>query len=1399
MTIQELINRLRHAFSPNAITPEALGYILQAIYNLIIAKDNLIGDKVPTSTDGVDGNFYFDKSAKILYIKANGAWIPIISSGSGGTPIVIAQEEGNSLDIVMSQNAVSTLLETIRQSIIDKVSPESLNDILADYVSSITFNAAINNLANTYVAKEVGKSLIEDVKIEKLDALPSSVFSQVETQQAINTAIAAVDTNLQEQINTHESQIQDIVTAYIDNKGYFATLPSLEASHPPEIGDTAYVADALSSTGYYIYNVVDGIWTSSTVEAPPVAVPIGDYILKTNVKQDLGDSETDIMSQKSITEGLDSKIDKTSITQDLGTSETDVMSQKVVTDEIAQLADNASVKIKNLVVNGDFNSSEGWTTTAQGTIVDGELVITTLNSPPWKQNINASIGDKVYFGGVCYTLSGVGAFNTPFIMLSDGISDTQVSNQTATPTKLSQIRTIAGANPKIRFNEHYAGDVDQRFDKIFAINLTTTFGAGNEPTKEEFELLLATLGIDYFEGEITIPAQKVMQWQLKSIRENKNEKAAHGYTDSPKTLKQVDDVVSQLAGNINIANITNEYPLPPGTFYTWNTANQAIPLIKRRLGKSITFLNADNKWENWQFTGLNVSGQWSAQIYWKRYYILEDLTINTLDSAYHLGTYIINKTITEVVVKAIKQVEFPYNVDNRKFYFSLVYRSGTEIIIQLCEYVDGVSTEIYYQSVAAVTGLNVYYLTTLRGIIRLTANFDEITSSTLASPPPDPTTCFFNAITYSRPESELPKIIQKSFGVFNPGVFLPRGYNDVTNQVISSILSVEMSGDWHGRKFIFTYLSIKEGKIIARFSEVLEDGTIREVYSSGTTVEIDYNILDPIGTAIFDRNTTVLAYKNNLVFKLVIDNSKLPTPDATGLIFMSRTPSDETFERMGIANEKIVDGNMPSTKVHNTIADMKKSESISPIQFAGNLPYKLTDKTLPHPENAFSPMWNAIKGVNRKPNVETKVLTPPTVVGHNNTLCVLQEIGLDDTFYIAGTGDKTGRIYTSTDGGETITEIYDLRNILGSNEGGLTVWCIKELPSRELLVAMTVSDLTTTEEKTKLFITSENKTVWNRVTKPDLSEFTLTYYKEVDSEDNITFEVYGMIINGWGYSAWRDYVLLVEYGYNSKGGASTQPNVDGVGHMVTGKMYLSEDGGITFREIFDYINPPENIIFNTYPGGHHSHGGFIDQYHLTNGVPRLVGIMGDANNRLVYSDDLGETWEDNWSSRNGTQQSVSGMATPYGYLTLPDNAFPQNRNGVQLIHRGNKWEGMHSDLVCNFMRDIDYTTYDGTNHIVYVGGNIFQRSPNSPILACYTPEANERYNSGARGGAVISFDGGITWEEIWRDTEVGWLRAIQYTMIWETSDGTIWLAPSALWGDNLDGLGDTGRVLKITL
>lgn len=87
-----------------------------------------------------------------------------------------------------------------------------------------------------------------------------------------------IATKLNDNFNKLNIAVETVKSDYIPNKGYFASLASLQTSYPsPEAGDTAYVANTSSSTGYYIYNVVNGVWTASTVEAPPVSVPINDY------------------------------------------------------------------------------------------------------------------------------------------------------------------------------------------------------------------------------------------------------------------------------------------------------------------------------------------------------------------------------------------------------------------------------------------------------------------------------------------------------------------------------------------------------------------------------------------------------------------------------------------------------------------------------------------------------------------------------------------------------------------------------------------------------------------------------------------------------------------------------------------------------------------------------------------------------------------------------------------------------------------------------------------------------------------------------------------------------------------------------------------------------------------
>jgi len=54
-----------------------------------------------------------------------------------------------------------------------------------------------------------------------------------------------------------------------------------------------------------------------------------------------------------------------------------------------------------------------------------------------------------------------------------------------------------------------------------SIDLTETFGAGNEPTKEEMDTLIDVLG-GWFDGELTPTQKQLANWQLKMIRENRS-------------------------------------------------------------------------------------------------------------------------------------------------------------------------------------------------------------------------------------------------------------------------------------------------------------------------------------------------------------------------------------------------------------------------------------------------------------------------------------------------------------------------------------------------------------------------------------------------------------------------------------------------------------------------------------------------------------------------------------------------------------------------------------------------------------------------------------------------------------------------------------------------------------
>ena len=99
--------------------------------------------------------------------------------------------------------------------------------------------------------------------------MKGSVDTMLSAQkQLLDNADAILQSQLtavQQTAAAHTAEIQNIKDEYVANKGYYNSLATLQTAYPtPKAGDIAYVADVASSTGYYIYNVVAGVWTATT-------------------------------------------------------------------------------------------------------------------------------------------------------------------------------------------------------------------------------------------------------------------------------------------------------------------------------------------------------------------------------------------------------------------------------------------------------------------------------------------------------------------------------------------------------------------------------------------------------------------------------------------------------------------------------------------------------------------------------------------------------------------------------------------------------------------------------------------------------------------------------------------------------------------------------------------------------------------------------------------------------------------------------------------------------------------------------------------------------------------------------------------------------------------------------
>ena len=203
----------------------------------------------------------------------------------------------------------------------------------------------------------------------------------------------------------------------------------------------------------------------------------------------------------------------------------------------ADLAD--SLTMENLITNGDFSQgTEGWSysggtpsTSENVCSITGDGSGSTIRAFQVVSNYNWVLGDVLFVkitskavGGDADNIStslrensGTGTI-VGSALTSSPLMEGVWSNQTFTVTNSTASGTAVGFNLTYGF-----GTPENQVEKIVSvknaiiINLTDTFGAGNEPTEPEMNEIIELLG-GWFNGEITVPQKTLASWLLNDIR-----------------------------------------------------------------------------------------------------------------------------------------------------------------------------------------------------------------------------------------------------------------------------------------------------------------------------------------------------------------------------------------------------------------------------------------------------------------------------------------------------------------------------------------------------------------------------------------------------------------------------------------------------------------------------------------------------------------------------------------------------------------------------------------------------------------------------------------------------------------------------------------------------------------
>ena len=153
----------------------------------------------------------------------------------------------------------------------------------------------------------------------------------------------------------------------------------------------------------------------------------------------------------------------------------------------------------NLIKNGGFtDGTTGWNAGARATVSNGQLTITNESSSGLAtQTFTTSAYDKLYIGADIATITA-GIRSASIYIYPTGTtppSTAIILNTSNVLTHKSAIVSFEETDLKIQLGQWMANaTVEFKFDNVLVINLTQTFGAGNEPTKEEMDEIITRFG-----------------------------------------------------------------------------------------------------------------------------------------------------------------------------------------------------------------------------------------------------------------------------------------------------------------------------------------------------------------------------------------------------------------------------------------------------------------------------------------------------------------------------------------------------------------------------------------------------------------------------------------------------------------------------------------------------------------------------------------------------------------------------------------------------------------------------------------------------------------------------------------------------------------------------------------